>query len=70
MDILTKYEKAHGRGCWSKLARAVKTLPTYISELRRTPARSPSLPLAFAIEDATNGEIPARYWADRQRGCE
>jgi hypothetical protein len=42
---------------------------THMSTVRRGLV-TPSLRLAFAIEDATGGEIPARYWADRQRGDE
>lgn len=50
----------------SRLAEAVGCKHNHLSGLKRDNSRKPSLELAFAIEDATEGAIPARSWLERQ----
>lgn len=40
----------------------------YLSTLNKERERTPSLEVAFAIEAATKGGVPARYWYERARG--
>jgi len=49
----------------SALAARVGLSKTYLSTLLNTPSRTPSLRVAIAIEDATDGLIPARWWIER-----
>ena len=49
-----------------EFARLIGVSEAYISDLRKA-KRSPSLAIAFAIEDATGGEVPARSWLDHER---
>ena len=43
---------------WS---REIGVDPTQVCHMRRG-RRAPTLPLAFAIQDATGNEVPARSW--------
>jgi transcriptional regulator with XRE-family HTH domain len=45
------------------LARQIGVSEAYISDLRKG-KRSPSLAVAFAIEDATGGVVTARSWLE------
>jgi transcriptional regulator with XRE-family HTH domain len=47
------------------LARQIGVSEAYISDLRKG-KRSPSLAVAFAIEDATGGAVTARSWLETQ----
>lgn len=44
-----------------EFAGMIDTHVTYVSRLCRRQL-VPSLELAFSIEDATRGKVPARYW--------
>jgi hypothetical protein len=65
MDKLEAYERKHGRGCWSALARAAGCAPHYLSGLRSNSARLPSVAIGTRIEIASGGEIPMSYWQSR-----
>lgn len=65
MDHFNKYLEARGRGSMSALAAEVGCRHSHLSVLKRNVLRRPSLELAFAIEDATGGEVPARSWLER-----
>jgi transcriptional regulator with XRE-family HTH domain len=58
MEHLKAYLKTHKAG---PLAEAVGISQSYLSDMKKG-NRSPSLRVAFAIEDATNGAVPARSW--------
>jgi DNA-binding transcriptional regulator YdaS (Cro superfamily) len=66
MDRFNKYLESQGRGSMSALADEVGCRHSHLSALKRNAFRRPSLELAFAIEDATSGEVPARSWLERQ----
>lgn len=66
MDHFNTYLSEQGRGAMSRLAEAVGCKHNHLSGLKRDNSRKPSLELAFAIEDATEGAIPARSWLERQ----
>lgn len=51
-------------GGYSGLASKIGMSRNYVWTLANDGTRRPSLPVAFAIQDATG--IPARYWVDRQ----
>lgn len=46
------------------IARAVAASPSYINELCKG-LKSPGLDLAFAIERATDGAVPASSWVSQ-----
>jgi len=58
MEHLKAYLKTHKAG---PLAEAVGISQSYLSDMKKG-NRSPSLRVAFAIEDATDGAVPARSW--------
>ncbi len=47
------------------LAKQVGKSKGYLCTLAKDPDLTPSLELAFDIETATKGGVPARYWYDR-----
>lgn len=49
------------------LAQAVGISPSYLSDIKKG-NRVPSLRVAFAIEDATQGAVPARSWVGEPDG--
>ena len=58
MEKLTEYLKTH-KG--KALAESVGISASYLSDMKKG-NRVPSLVVAFRIEDATNGAVPARAW--------
>jgi transcriptional regulator with XRE-family HTH domain len=62
MEHLQEYLKTH-KG--SALAQAVGISASYLSDIKKG-NRVPSLRVAFAIEDATNGDVPARSWVQEK----
>jgi transcriptional regulator with XRE-family HTH domain len=58
MEHLQAYLKTHKANA---LAEAVGISPSYLSDIKKG-YRAPSLRVAFAIEDATQGAVPARSW--------
>jgi len=58
MKHLQAYLKTHKAG---PLAEAVGISQSYLSDMKKG-NRVPSLRVAFAIEDATQGAVPARSW--------
>lgn len=58
MKHLQKYLKTHKA---TALAEAVGISPSYLSDMKKG-NRVPSLRVAFAIEEATDGAVPARSW--------
>jgi transcriptional regulator with XRE-family HTH domain len=60
MEQLQAYLKTHKA---TALAQAVGISASYLSDIKKG-NRVPSLRVAFAIEDATNGAVPARSWAN------
>ena len=58
MEHLQEYLETH-KG--SALARAVGISASYLSDIKKG-NRVPSLRVAFAIERATNGAVPAKSW--------
>ena len=68
MNKLDQYITQRARGSAAKLARDANTSEGRISRLRKG-LDVPTLRMAFAIEDATNGAVPARSWLDTQGGA-
>ena len=66
MDELQRYLNS-GKNTARGLAGAVGVSAAFISQLRLG-RKTPSLWLAFAIEDATDGAVPARSWLDDPAG--
>jgi transcriptional regulator with XRE-family HTH domain len=62
MDQLQRYLNTGGNSA-RQLAILVGVSPAFISMLRHG-QKTPSLAVAFAIEDATGGAVPARSWLD------
>ena len=60
MEHLKEYLKTH-KG--SALAQAVGISASYLSDIKKG-NRVPSLRVAFAIERATEGKVPARAWVE------
>jgi DNA-binding transcriptional regulator YdaS (Cro superfamily) len=60
MEKLVEYLKTH-KG--SALAASLGISPSYLSDMKKG-NRRPSLKLAFAIEEATGGQVPARSWVE------
>jgi DNA-binding transcriptional regulator YdaS (Cro superfamily) len=60
MEKLKEYLAKHKA---SYLAAQIGRSPSFVSDLR-SGHRKPSLQVAFAIEDATGGAVPARAWLD------
>jgi DNA-binding transcriptional regulator YdaS (Cro superfamily) len=58
MEHLKAYLKTHKA---KALAEAIGVSPSYLSDMKKG-NRVPSLRVAFAIEDATQGAVPARGW--------
>jgi DNA-binding transcriptional regulator YdaS (Cro superfamily) len=58
MEQLQTYLKTHKA---KPLAEAVGISQSYLSDMKKG-NRTPSLRVALAIEDATNGAVPARSW--------
>ena len=58
MEQLRTYLKKHKANA---LAEAIGISPSYLSDIKKG-NRVPSLRVAFAIEDATEGAVPARSW--------
>jgi DNA-binding XRE family transcriptional regulator len=58
MEYLKAYLKTHKA---TALAQAVGISSSYLSDIKKG-YRAPSLRVAFAIEDATEGAVPARSW--------
>ena len=58
MEQLRTYLKKHKANV---LAEAIGISPSYLSDIKKG-NRVPSLRVAFAIEDATEGTVPARSW--------
>ena len=58
MEQLRTYLKKHKANV---LAEAIGISPSYLSDIKKG-NRVPSLRVAFAIEDATEGAVPARSW--------
>lgn len=58
MEHLKTYLKTHKA---KALAQVVGISPSYLSDMKKG-NRVPSLRIAFAIEDATQGAVPARGW--------
>ena len=58
MKQLHAYLKTHKANA---LAEAIGISPSYLSDIKKG-NRVPSLRVAFAIEDATSGAVPARSW--------
>lgn len=58
MEHLQTYLKTHKA---TALAQSVGISPSYLSDMKKG-NRVPSLKVAFAIEDATQGAVPARGW--------
>jgi transcriptional regulator with XRE-family HTH domain len=58
MEHLKAYLKTHKA---TALAQAVGISSSYLSDIKKG-YRAPSLRVAFAIEDATEGAVPARSW--------
>ena len=61
MEHLQTYLKTHKA---TALAQAVGISPSYLSDMKNG-NRAPSLKVAFAIEDATQGAVPARGWVQQ-----
>lgn len=61
MEKLRSYLERH-KGSW--LADAAGISPSYLSDIK-SGRRAPSLQVAFAIEDATGGDVPARAWVSK-----
>ncbi|MAC89683.1 hypothetical protein [Maricaulis sp.] len=49
-------------------SRRIGRAKGYVCTLAKDQNRTPSLELAFQIEEATRGDVPARYWYDRSLG--
>lgn len=60
MEHLQTYLKTHKA---KPLAEAVGISQSYLSDMKKG-NRTPSLRVALAIEDATNGAVPARSWVE------
>jgi len=60
MSIFAQYLTQSGT-TQRAIAKAVSASPSYINELVKG-TKSPSLKLAFAIERATQGAVPAASW--------
>ena len=60
MEHLKTYLKTHKA---KPLAEAVGISQSYLSDMKKG-NRTPSLRVALAIEDATNGAVPARSWVE------
>ena len=58
MEHLQTYLKTHKA---TALAQAVGISPSYLSDMKKG-NRVPSLRVAVAIEDATDGAVPVRSW--------
>ena len=58
MEQLRTYLKKHKANV---LAEAIGISPSSLSDIKKG-NRVPSLRVAFAIEDATEGAVPARSW--------
>lgn len=58
MEQLRIYLRKHKANA---LAEAIGISPSYLSDIKKG-NRVPSLRVAFAIEDATEGAVPARSW--------
>lgn len=61
MEQLHAYLKTHKANA---LAEAIGISPSYLSDIKKG-NRVPSLRVAFAIEDATQGAVPARSWVQQ-----
>jgi transcriptional regulator with XRE-family HTH domain len=61
MEHLQTYLKTHKA---KPLAEAVGISQSYLSDMKKG-YRSPSLRVAVAIEDATEGAVPARAWVSK-----
>ena len=64
MEQLRIYLKKHKANA---LAEAIGISPSYLSDIKKG-NRVPSLRVAFAIEDATQGAVPARSWVGEPDG--
>ncbi len=64
MEPLRTYLKTHKA---IALAQAVGISQSYLSDIKNG-NRVPSLRVAFAIEDATQGAVPARSWVGEPDG--
>jgi transcriptional regulator with XRE-family HTH domain len=58
MEQLQKYLQTNKA---ADLARAVGISASYMADIKKG-YRAPSIRVAFAIEDATQGAVPARSW--------
>jgi transcriptional regulator with XRE-family HTH domain len=61
MEQLQTYLKTHKA---KPLAEAVGISQSYLSDMKKG-NRSPSLRVAVAIEDATEGAVPVRSWVSK-----
>ena len=61
MEQLHAYLKTHKANA---LAEAVGISPSYLSDIKKG-NRVPSLRVAFAMEEATQGAVPARSWVQQ-----
>jgi transcriptional regulator with XRE-family HTH domain len=66
MNKLDEYLTNIGRGAAAQVARDAGTSEGRISRLRKG-LDEPTLRMAFAIEKATGGDVPARSWIDTQK---
>lgn len=64
MEQLHAYLRTHKA---IALAQAIGISPSYLSDIKKG-NRVPSLKVAFAIEDATKGAVPARSWVSETDG--
>jgi transcriptional regulator with XRE-family HTH domain len=64
-NALGRYLKRHGLSC-AEFAREIATSPSQISRIVAG-KRGPSVSLAFTIERATKGAIPASVWTAPRR---
>lgn len=60
-ENLNAYLDRHGRGAAQRLADAINVSKGRVSSWK-TGRDVPELKHAFAVEDATNGAVPARGW--------
>jgi len=62
--MLEKWANKPGNSL-AALGRKTGLSKSYMCDLVKNKGRTPSLPVAFAIEKATNGEVPVSYWNER-----
>ena len=63
MNVFEAYENQGGK--LTDLARAVGCGQPYLSGLKKDPHRVPGIRLAFALEEASGGLVPARAWVQK-----